>query len=210
MMQNGAAGGDGVMQVPGQEPPARSAWHYAALAAGAMMVQVVALHLMGRVAICRCGYVKLWEGDVAGPGTSQHLTDWYTFSHLLHGFLLYFLLWLVGRRLPTGARFVLAVLFEVGWEIFENTDFVIMRYRASTISLNYYGDSIVNSVSDTLTAAIGFALAARLRPAVTVAIALAIEAGLVLAIRDNLTLNILMLIYDVPWIKAWQAAGQMH
>lgn len=103
---------------------------------------------------------------------------------------------------------MLTVLLEAGWEILENTDFIIARYRAETVSLDYFGDSIVNSVSDTLTAAIGFALAAWLRPAATVALALAIEAALALAIRDNLALNIIMLIHKVPWIEAWQAAGQ--
>jgi hypothetical protein len=186
------------------------AWGYGALAAAAVAVQVSAEHLMGRLAICSCGYVKLWEGDPNGPGTSQHLTDWYTFSHLLHGFLFYFLVWLVGRHWPVGLRFLSAVLLEVGWEVLENSDFIIIRYRANTISLNYYGDSIVNSVSDTLTAVVGYALAAWLRPGTTVAIALAIEIGLAIAIRDNLSLNVVMLIHRVPWIEAWQAAGQGH
>ncbi len=189
---------------------ARAAIRYGTLAVAVVAVQAVALHLLGRVAICTCGTVKLWEGDVAGPGTSQHLTDWYSFSHLLHGFILYFLLWLVARRRPVLARFALAVLLEAGWEILENSDFIIERYRAETISLNYYGDSVVNSVSDTLIAAIGFALAAWLRPAATVAIALALEVGLAIAIRDNLTLNVIMLIHKVTWIAAWQAAGQAH
>ena len=188
----------------------RATIRYGALAAAAVALQAAVLHLMGRVAICTCGYVKLWEGDAAGPGTSQHLTDWYSLSHLLHGFVFYFLLWLVAPRRPVRARFVLAVLAEVGWEILENTDFIIGRYRSETISLDYYGDSIVNSVSDTLTAAIGFALAAWLRPAVTLTMAVAIEVGLAIAIRDNLTLNIVMLIHKVPWIAAWQAAGQPH
>ena len=183
------------------------AWVYGALAAGAVAFQVLAEHLMGRLAICSCGYVKLWEGDSNGPGTSQHLTDWYTFSHLLHGILFYFLLWLVVRRWPVGLRFLLAVLLEVGWEVLENSDFIIMRYRANTISLDYYGDSIVNSVSDTMTAVVGYTIAARLRPATTVAVALTIEIGLAITIRDNLTLNIIMLIHKVPWIEAWQAAG---
>jgi hypothetical protein len=194
--------------MPGMVRPAVTAWRYGAIAAAAVAFQATALHLMGRLAICSCGYVKLWEGDVAGPGTSQHLTDWYTFSHLLHGFLFYFVLWLVARRQPIGLRFAAAVLLETGWEVLENTDFVIMRYRANTISLNYYGDSIVNSVTDTVAAAAGFALAAWLRPAATLAVALTIEVGLAIAIRDNLSLNILMLIYRVPWIEAWQAAGQ--
>ena len=185
---------------------ARATIRCGALAAGAIALQALALHLMGRVAICSCGYVKLWEDEVAGPGTSQHVTDWYSFSHLLHGFIFYFLLWLVARRRPVPARFVLAVLLEVGWEILENTAFIIERYRAETISLNYYGDSIVNSVSDTLIAALGFALAAWLRPVATVAIALAIEVGLAIAIRDNFTLNVVMLIHKVPWIAAWQAS----
>jgi uncharacterized protein DUF2585 len=187
----------------------RSAFRYAVLTTSILAVQGLVLHWMGRVAICTCGYVKLWEGNAAGPGTSQHLTDWYTFSHLLHGFWLYFLLWLIGRRIPLGTRFVLAALLEAGWEILENTDFVIARYRADTISLNYYGDSIVNSIGDTLTAALGFTLAAWLRPAVTVLVAVTIEAGLAFAIHDNLALNILMLIHEVPWIKAWQATGHL-
>jgi hypothetical protein len=182
------------------------AWPYGVLAAVAVAFQALAEHLMGRLTICSCGYVKLWEGDPNGPGTSQHLTDWYTFSHLLHGFLFYFLLWLLGRRWPVGQRFLLAVLLEVGWEVLENSDLIIMRYRANTISLTYYGDTIVNSVSDTITAAIGYALAAWLRPATTLTVALVID----IAIRDNLTLNIIMLIHRAPWIEAWQTAGQTH
>jgi hypothetical protein len=196
-----------MIELPQTMRPAAPPWVYGALAAGAVALQVLAEHLMGRLAICSCGYVKLWEGDPNGPGTSQHLTDWYTFSHLLHGFLFYFLLWLVVRRWPVGLRFLLAVLLEVGWEVLENSDFVIMRYRANTISLDYYGDSIVNSVSDTITAVVGYAIAAWLRPATTLAVALTIEIGLAIAIRDNLTLNIIMLIHKVPWIEAWQAAS---
>ena len=175
-----------------------------------LVAQALVLHLMGRLAICTCGYVKLWEGDPAGPGTSQHLTDWYTFSHLLHGFLLYFFLWLIFSHLPLGARLVLAVLLEAGWEILENTSFIIQRYRAETISLAYYGDTIVNSISDTLTAVMGFLFAAWVPPIATILVGIAIEVGLALVIRDNLTLNIVMLVHEVPWIKAWQAAGQAH
>ncbi len=104
----------------------------------------------------------------------------------------------------------MAVLLEAAWEILENSAFIIQRYRADTVSIGYYGDTIVNSISDTLTAVAGFLLAAWLAPAITILVGIAIEVGLAVAIRDNLALNIVMLVHEVPWIKAWQAAGQAH
>jgi hypothetical protein len=193
-----------------QEAILSSAWCHAGFVIAILALQGLALHLMGRLAICSCGYVKLWEGDPAGPGTSQHLTDWYTFSHLLHGFWLYFLLWLVFSHLPISGRLVLAVLLEAGWEVLENTPFIIQRYRVDTISASYYGDTIVNSISDTLTAVAGFLFAAWAPALATILLAITIEIGLALAIRDNLALNIVMLVHEVPWIKAWQAAGHAH
>ncbi|MGE5367605.1 MAG: DUF2585 family protein [Betaproteobacteria bacterium] len=187
-----------------------SAWWHGGFVIAILATQGLLLHMMGRLAICSCGYVKLWEGNPAGPETSQHLTDWYTFSHLLHGFWLYFFLWLILSRLSIGARLVLAVLLEAGWEIFENTPFIIQQYRADTISIAYYGDTIVNSLSDTLTAVVGFLFAAWVPATATILVGIAIEVGLALAIRDNLALNIVMLVHQVPWIKAWQAAGQAH
>ena len=164
---------------------------------------------MGRIPICKCGYVKLWQGIVVSSENSQHLSDWYTFSHIIHGFAFYFLFWLIGGRRgwPIGLRLVLAVVLEAGWEILENTPLIINRYRAQTIALDYYGDSVINSLSDILAMVGGFVLAARLPVAVTIALTIGMELWVAYWIRDNLTLNILQLLYPTDAVLRWQKGG---
>jgi hypothetical protein len=171
-----------------------------------LALQAAVLLAMGRVPMCTCGTIKLWHGVVNSPENSQHVFDWYSFTHVLHGVWLYFFTWLVLPRAPIALRLVLAVCLEGAWEVLENTNFVIERYRASTISLNYYGDSVVNSVADTVTMMFGFMLARLLPVWGSAALIVVIEMGLGYFIRDNLFFNILMLIYPFEGIKAWQSA----
>ena len=176
------------------------------LVAGIIAAQALLLYLMGHPLICKCGYVKLWHFDVQSAENSQHIIDWYTPSHIIHGFLFYWLLWLASRYVPMsfGVRLVLAVAVEASWEVIENTDFVINHYREMTISLDYYGDSVINSVSDTLFMVLGYFLARWLPDWLTVSIAIALEVFVGVMIRDNLTLNILMFVWPLDSVLHWQ------
>jgi Protein of unknown function (DUF2585) len=172
-----------------------------------LVVTAYQLRSQGRLWWCSCDYLLLWSGDPWSSNNSQHLLDPYSFTHLLHGFVLCGLLALIVPRLAAAWQLWLAVSVEALWEVAENSEFVIRRYRAETAALGYHGDTLVNSLGDIVACGLGFVLARRLGLRRTLALLVVTEAALAIWIRDNLTLNILMLVYPVDAIKEWQAAG---
>ncbi|MBI2037149.1 MAG: DUF2585 family protein [Candidatus Liptonbacteria bacterium] len=182
---------------------------YILISIGIIALFALILFAMGQPLICKCGLVKLWHGVVLSSENSQQLSDWYSFSHIIHGFAFYGLLWFVGRRWPLGLRLLLALGMEVSWEIFENTDLIINRYREATISLDYFGDSVINAVSDVLFMALGFFLASRIPIWATILFIIGLELFVGYWIRDNLLLNIIMLVYPSQAILQWQTGAQV-
>ena len=169
-----------------------------------MVVQAVTLYLLGRVWICQCGFIRLWVGDIHSAELSQQILDLYTPSHVIHGILFYGLLRLLMPRAPVLLRLAIAVGLEVAWEIAENSPFVIEAYRKQALAAGYVGDSILNSLLDTVAMMTGFALARLLPWQATVALALIAEITTGLLVHDNLSLNILNFIHRFPAIEAWQ------
>ncbi len=185
----------------------RYRWIVAGTAAVLVLTAFIELS-MGRFLFGPDGRFAWWEGNIWSSEQSQRFADPYSLSHVVHGLLFYALLWLAARRAPARYRFLMAVMLESGWEILENSPFVINRYRAVTISLGYVGDSVLNSLSDVLMMSLGFLIAMRARLWVCAALVLAIEAGMLLWVRDNLILNIIMLIHPVEAIRTWQLGGR--
>ncbi len=171
------------------------------------------LFAMQRPPICECGVVRLWHGVVHSAENSQHLSDWYTFSHITHGLIFYGLAHLFWRRwrvfdgAPTRWALPIAIALEASWEVLENSPMIIDRYRSVTVSFGYSGDSIVNSMADIGWMVLGFYIAARLPWKATLALAVAFELFTLALIRDNLTLNVLMLVSPIEAVRDWQAAG---
>ena len=191
-----------------QKPAAASSRVAWTVVVGIMLVQALVLHGMGRIWLCSCGTIRLWVGDIRSVEMSQQVTDWYTFSHIVHGILFYGLLRLLLPRLPILARLAIAVGIEATWEIAENTPWVIEAYRQQALARGYVGDSILNSLSDTLSMMTGFALASLLPWRVTLALAVVLEVVVGYLVHDNLTLNVLNFIHRFPAIEAWQSAAQ--
>ena len=159
---------------------------------------------MGRIPICDCGYVLFWTPASDLAGSSQHIADWYTPSHIIHGFLFYWFLWLLFRARPVGERALGAILIEAAWEVVENSPWIIDRYREATIAVGYNGDSVLNSIFDVIWMLAGFWFAWRMPVWVTVVAGIVFELLALWVIRDNLTLNVLMLLYPIESIKIWQ------
>ena len=173
------------------------------------LVAVIAVILlwMGRVPICACGTIKLWHGVVQSAENSQHIADWYSFSHIIHGFLFFAALkWLLPHT-PLGLRLAIATAIEGAWEVLENSPIIIDRYREVTMAFGYSGDSVLNSVSDCAMMVIGFLVASRVRARIWIALAITFELFTLWRIRDNLTLNVLMLVYPIEAIKDWQSGA---
>ena len=173
------------------------------LAIFVVAVAAAILFTMGRNLICTCGEVALW--GPAGPKQSQMLADWYSLSHIVHGLLFYAGLRMAARRWPVERRFLAALLIEAGWEVIENTPWVIDRYRTATAALGYTGDSVINSLADIAMMVLGFVAARKLPLWASVALVLALELVPLYVIRDNLTLNVWMLLWPTDWLRAWQA-----
>jgi len=175
-----------------------------AVLAAALALQAVVLRLAGQPLICTCGVVRLWTGDVLGPENSQQLTDWYSFSHVIHGMIFYGLTRLALPRAPLIAAFAAAIAVEVAWELIENSPMVIERYRAQALAQGYSGDSVINSLSDTVMAALGFGIARWLPTRAVIGLAVAFEILTAVTIRDNLTLNVIQLVHPIEAVAAWQ------
>ncbi len=188
---------------------AKPVWPFALGAAVLVAVQVAVLHSLGQPFVAASGRVLLWVNNPFSADTSQQLADWYSFSHIIHGFIFFWLLKLAAPRLPLPARLLIAMGIEIAWEITENSPSMIQHYRQQAIAAGYVGDSILNSVSDTVMMSCGFVFASRVRARIVIVLALVLEIFTACMIRDNLTLNVLGLVAPpIPAIHDWQAGAR--
>ena len=179
-------------------------WLQVSATALVLLLMIVLLRVQGRMFLCACGYFAVWTSDTCSSTNSQQLFDPYSFTHLLHGVLFFWLIGLLFTRLTTAWQFWLALLLESAWEVFENTSFVINKYRTETAALGYQGDTVVNSLGDLACALVGYLIARQIGFRRSIILFLLIELVLILWIHDSLLLQILMLVHPVDAIKAWQ------
>ncbi len=189
------------------KPQNLSSWLAVASAVAIALIVGVAMRLLGRVWYCACGTPTLFAGEVASMHNSQHLIDWYSFSHFLHGLVFYSILTVSFPKLAVRWRLVVSLAVEAVWEIFENSPIVIDRYREATAANGYTGDSLVNAAGDLLFCVIGFAVARSIGWRWSIVVFIMFELLMVVAIRDNLSLNILMLLWPIDAIRIWQSGG---
>ncbi|MFO0976071.1 MAG: DUF2585 family protein [Planctomycetaceae bacterium] len=189
-------------------PPQQLQLRMVLVPACVFVVSAILLKVLGQPVSCKCRSWSLWSGDVWSTHNSQHLFDPYALTHVLHGVLFCGLLWLLPKKIAPFFRLLICVLIEAVWEVFENTPFVIERYRTATMSLDYYGDSIVNSFGDNLSCLLGYLLAMRFGLRKSIVFFVVTELVLLFWIRDCLTLNIVMLLHPIEAIKQWQMSGQ--
>jgi hypothetical protein len=183
---------------------------YGLAALALLAFQAGVLNWFGQPWIAASGHILLWVGNPLSPDTSQQLTDWYSFSHIIHGMIFFWLLRWFAPRLPWPLRLLIAMGIEIAWEITENSPAVIQHYRQQALAVGYAGDSILNSLSDTAMMSLGFLLAARVKGRIVLVVAIVFEVFTALMIRDNLTLNVINLIAPPDWapiraIHDWQA-----
>ena len=169
-----------------------------------VLLMIVLLRVQGRLFLCACGQFEIWTSDICSSDNSQQLFDPYSFTHVAHGFLFFYLMVLLFKRLAPSRQLLLAIALEAAWEVFENSSFVIDRYRTATAALGYEGDTVLNSVGDLLCAVIGFLIARRVGIRSSLILFALIELILILWIRDSFLLQILMLVRPVEAIKSWQ------
>lgn len=183
-------------------------WPIAAgIAVAITVIMAAVLAFVGRVWWCKLGDWAIYINQAWNSShTSQHLFDPYSFTHVLHGVMFFWLTGLLFSKLAIEWRFVIATVVEAAWEILENSPIIIEKYRENTASLDYFGDSIANSIGDVIACAIGFAVAAKLGVWRSLVFFVLTELMLLLWIRDGLLLNIIMLIYPLDAVKQWQMA----
>lgn len=179
---------------------------YITLVIGIFLFQSAVLLLMGQPCLPASGLVCFYT-DINGPGNSQHLSDWYTFTHFLHGCIFYFITYGLRTLFPiitVNYCYLITLSSAVLWEFIENSPCTINRVKQSGAGAAYNGDSVINSFSDSLACTCGFWISYLTPWWVILLYAIAEEILLGVIIRDNLIMSTLQLIFSFSCISNWQ------